>query len=73
MPTEGNFEEVWWISMLQGVLLAAVYMCMLAKELPLETVRGAVQDKQVMASDGRKLPEAQPTRNGGATEAAEAC
>lgn len=36
MPAEAHFESVWWIGMLQGVLLAAVYMCLLAKEIPVE-------------------------------------
>ena len=44
MPAEGHFEQVWWISMLQGVLIAAFYMCMLAKELPLEDAPALVCD-----------------------------
>ncbi len=65
--------------MLQGVLLAAVYMCMLAKELPAEKSSG-VLDKQVTAGDGRTarnsfgmLAKAQITRDGEAVDAGEAC
>ncbi len=78
MPAEGQFEKVWWISMLQGVLLTAVYMCMLARELPLENSPAEAPDKQETTGGGHsahtifgELAEAHPSWKH--DEAGEAC
>ena len=51
MPAEGHFEKVWWISMLQGVLFAALYMCMLANEKTVGEGPPIVQEELI--GDGR--------------------
>ena len=51
LPAEGHFESVWWISMLQGVLFAALYMCMLANEETVEDGSPTVQEE--LPGDGQ--------------------
>ena len=66
---------------MQGVLLAAVYMCMFAKELPLENSPLEAPDKQKTAGGGYsartnfgQLAEAHPSWNRDVDdEAGEAC
>jgi type IV secretory pathway VirB6-like protein len=60
MPAEAHFEKVWWISMLQGVLIAAFYMCILAKEVPREDAHEFVCD--ATAGDGGTASAAEDYR-----------
>ena len=36
LPPEAHLESVWWVGMLQGVLVAATYMCLCGREVLVE-------------------------------------